>query len=78
MLNPAKIKENATQELRQQKGVENVKKYQDFIQTDTGKELKENVESIVKTVKDKTVDVAFKQEYGIKTFIKGHKVIRKV
>ena len=33
---------------------------------------------IIVGIKDKTVDVAFKQEYGIKTFIKGHKVIRKV
>ncbi|MBP3461099.1 MAG: UvrD-helicase domain-containing protein [Bacilli bacterium] len=32
---------------------------------------------IIVGIKDKTVDVAFKQEYGIKTFIKGHKVIRK-
>lgn len=33
---------------------------------------------IIVAIKDKTLDVAFGHEYGIKTFIKGHKVIRKV
>ena len=33
---------------------------------------------IIVAIKDKTLDVAFSHEYGIKTFIKGHKVIRKV
>ena len=33
---------------------------------------------VIVGIKDKTLDVAFSVEYGIKTFIKGHKVIRKV
>ena len=33
---------------------------------------------VVVSIKDKTIDVAFSFEYGIKTFIKGHKVIKKI
>ena len=33
---------------------------------------------VVVCIKDKTIDVAFSFEYGIKTFIKGHKVIKKI
>jgi DNA helicase-2/ATP-dependent DNA helicase PcrA len=33
---------------------------------------------VVVAVKEKIIEVAFSQEYGIKSFIKGHKVIRKV
>lgn len=33
---------------------------------------------VVVSIKDKTIDVAFSYKYGIKTFIKGHKVIKKI
>ena len=33
---------------------------------------------IIVDIKEKTISVAFKHDIGIKTFIKGHKVIKKV
>ena len=33
---------------------------------------------IIVGVKDKTIDVAFSHKYGIKTFMRGHKVIKKI
>ena len=33
---------------------------------------------VIVGIKDKTIDVAFSFEYGIKSFIKGHKVIKKI
>lgn len=45
-----------------------------------GEKVEHNVYGIgvIVGIKDKTIDVAFSHQYGIKTFIKGHKVIRKV
>ena len=45
-----------------------------------GEKVEHNVYGIgvIVGIKDKTIDVAFAHKYGIKTFIKGHKVIRKV
>ena len=33
---------------------------------------------VIVNMTDKILTVAFKEEFGIKTFIKGHKVIRKI
>lgn len=45
-----------------------------------GEKVEHNVYGVgvIVGIKDKTIDVAFSHQYGIKTFIKGHKVIRKV
>ena len=57
---------------------------EDFIDEKVEYTLGEKVEhdvygiGVIVGIKDKTIDVAFAHQYGIKTFIKGHKVIRKV
>lgn len=57
---------------------------EDYIDKDLKYNLGEKVEhdvygiGIIVGIKEKTLDVAFSHEYGIRTFIKGHKVIRKV
>ena len=57
---------------------------EDYINENEEYTLGEKVEhdvygvGVIVGIKDKTIDVAFSHQYGIKTFIKGHKVIRKV
>ena len=57
---------------------------EDFIDETQEYVLGEKVEhdvygvGIIVGIKDKTLDIAFSHQYGIKTFIKGHKAIRKV
>lgn len=59
-------------------------KKEDYIDNNAEYNLGEKVEhdvygiGVIVAIKDKTIDVAFKQEYGIITFMKGHKIIRKV
>ena len=70
--------------IEEEKDINSKIEKEDYIDQNASYKLGDKVEhdiygiGIVVSIKDKTIDVAFKQEYGIKTFIKGHKVIRKV
>ncbi len=70
--------------IEEEKDINSKIEKEDYIDQNASYKLGDKVEhdiygiGIIVSIKDKTIDVAFKQEYGIKTFIKGHKVIRKV
>ena len=70
--------------IEEEKNINSKIEKEDYIDQNASYKLGDKVEhdiygiGIIVSIKDKTIDVAFKQEYGIKTFIKGHKVIRKV
>ena len=57
---------------------------EDFIDETIEYELGEKIEhdvyglGVIVGIKEKTLDIAFSYKYGIKTFMKGHKAIRKV
>ena len=78
------INEINKENLEEEKGVTDKIVKEDFVDENLEYTLGEKVEhdiygiGVIVGIKDKTLDVAFSHEYGIKTFIKGHKVIRKV
>ncbi len=78
------INEINEENLEEEKNINEKIVKEDLINENEEYSLGEKVEhdiygvGIIVAIKDKTLDIAFSHEYGIKTFIKGHKVIRKV
>ena len=78
------ISEINKENLEEEKNINDKIVKEDLVDENLEYNLGEKVEhdiygiGIIVAIKDKTLDVAFSHEYGIKTFIKGHKVIRKV
>lgn len=78
------INEINKENLEEEKNVIDKIVKEDYVDEDLEYNLGEKVEhdiygiGIIVAIKDKTINVAFSHEYGIKLFIKGHKIIRKV